>query len=325
MEVIIAADGRSYALLKKEFPLLEFIVLQGYEINYPLKGTMLTKMLLSIPKIIAGIYREHRTLQKIISEKKIDAIISDNRFGLWSKKIYSIFITHQVKIKAPFGENILYRINRYFINKYNECWIPDVTGENNFAGDLSHNFSGIENANYIGLLSRMENKGENLKYDLVVTLSGPEPQRTIFENIILKQLTNTLLKTLVVQGISEKQERKNIAEQVEIVSHLNSKDMQDAMAASKIILCRSGYSSIMDIAVLGKKKVIFVPTPGQTEQEYLASYFSKKGIAYSIPQKDFNLATAIEESNKYKGFENTTENTVFKKQLDNFLGKLIPS
>ena len=322
-EVIIAADGRPLALLKKEFPTIEFIKLRGYEINYPSRGTMVLKMLFSIPKIIRGIYREHQTLHKIVSDKKIDVVISDNRFGLWNKKTYNIFITHQIRIKAPFGEHLLYRINRYFINKYNECWIPDIAEENNFSGDLSRKFSGIKNAQYIGLLSRMENKNEKLKYDLTVILSGPEPQRSIFENIILKQLNDTSLKMLVVQGIAEKQERKNICERVEIVSHLNSIDMEAAMSASKIILCRSGYSSIMDCAVLGKK-TIFVPTPGQTEQEYLADYFMQKGIAYSVSQKDFNLTAAIEKSLSYKGFESAEENSGFKKYVDNFLRRLIP-
>lgn len=325
-EVIIASDGRPYELLKKEFPHLELIRFSGYEVTYPSEGSMAIKMLLSVPKILAGIYKEHQALKELIHNKKIDAVISDNRFGSWNKKVYSIFITHQVMIKAPFAEKFLYRINRYFINKYNECWIPDIAGENNFSGDLSHKYPVPANAKYIGLLSRMENKSEykDLKYDLFIILSGPEPQRTIFEKLIVEQLRNTILKTLVVQGVSEKQERKNISESIEIISHLNSIEMQDAMVASKIILCRSGYSSIMDIAIL-RKKAIFVPTPGQTEQEYLAGYFMQQGIAYSVSQKDFHLTTAMQESINYKDFPGIKESTYFKKYIDNFLKKLNPS
>jgi hypothetical protein len=139
-EVLIAADGRAYELLQQEFPELQFIRLKGYEIRYPSSGSMAASMLLSIPKILSGIKREHRELEKIIAEHKIDTVVSDNRYGCWNKQVKSIFITHQLMLKSPFGEGLLHRIILSHIKKYDECWIPDHAAENNLSGELSHKY-----------------------------------------------------------------------------------------------------------------------------------------------------------------------------------------
>ncbi|MFI5163865.1 MAG: glycosyltransferase [Bacteroidia bacterium] len=321
-EVVIAADGRPLDLLKKEFPLCEFVRIRGYAISYPENGSMALKMAFQIPKIISEIKREHDLLKKIIAEKKIDAVISDNRFGLWSKDVPCVFITHQMMVKSPFGENLIHRLNKKYISKYTECWIPDHEGENNLSGDLSHKFPLLDNAKFIGALSRF-NTGivAQNKYDLLVLLSGPEPQRTIFEKKILEQLSMFDMKALIVQGITEKNERRKIFENVEMVSHLTSDELEKEILSSEIILSRPGYSTVMDLAALGKK-VIFVPTPGQTEQEYLAGYFSEKKIAYSVSQKKFNLKIALEESKRYSGFDKKYQGEDFKKTVDEFLTSL---
>ena len=318
-EVIIAADKRPMELLKKEFPSLEFVVMPGYEISYPKNGSMVLKIAVQVPKILIGIKREHKLLKKIIREKKIDAVISDNRFGLWSRSVPCVFITHQLMVKAPFGEKLLHKLNKNLIAKYNECWIPDNEGENNLSGDLSHKFPLPENAKFIGILSRfnslrhLSSKEEPL--DLLVLLSGPEPQRPIFEKKILEQISFLPIKSLIVQGITEKNETKKISENVEIVSFLTSDDLIKKILSSKIILCRPGYSSVMDLAALGKKS-IFVSTPGQPEQEYFAKYFSERRIAYSVAQKEFDLKTALEESKEYLGFSQTNLREGFKVQID---------
>jgi len=338
-EVVIGANGRPLHLLKKEFPLCEFAVVPSYNISYPKNGSMVLKMASQIPKILSGIKREHELLKKIIKEKKIDVVISDNRFGLWSKNIPCVFITHQLMVKSPFGEKLIHRLNKNYISKYSACWIPDVPlleGEKGgvLSGDLSHKFPLPENAKYIGVLTRFKIplnpplKGGD-KHHLLVILSGPEPQRTLFEKKILEQLKNIPLNrlskgeltALLVQGITEKNERKKISENMEIISHLTSEELQKEILSSEIILCRPGYSSVMDLAVLGKK-AIFVPTPGQTEQEYLANYFSEKKIAYSVSQNTFDLQTALKESENYSGFTKNYSGEEFKKAVDLFLKTL---
>lgn len=330
-EIIIGAGGRSLQLLQKEFPRLECISMPGYDISYHENGSMALKMAAQIPKILSGIKQEHRLLKNIIADKKINAVISDNRFGLWSKEVPCVFITHQMMIKSPFGESLIHILNKRYVSKYSECWIPDIQdGETGFSGELAHRFPLPKNAKFIGLLSRFSSATQDRKIrnGLLVILSGPEPQRTIFEKTILDELKNIPLNppskgeltAFIVQGITEKNERKRVSENIEMVSYLTSAELQEEIIASEVILSRSGYSTIMDMAILGKK-AIFVPTPGQTEQEYLANYLSEKKIAYSVDQNKFDLATALKESENHTGFTPPVPREEFKKAVNLFLEK----
>ncbi len=332
-EVIIGADGRPFDLLKKEFPSCELVQISGYNISYPKNGSMVLKMASQIPKILSGIKREHELLKKIIKDKKIDAVISDNRFGLWSREVPCVFITHQMMVKSPFGENLIYKLNKNYISNYSECWVPDVAGENNLSGDLAHKFPLQKNGKYIGVLSRFSASNEkrfldSARNDILIILSGPEPQRTAFEKKILEQLAPLSLRrgvggdVLIVQGITENNERRKISENVEMVSHLTSDELQKEILSSEIILCRPGYSSVMDLALM-RRKAIFVPTPGQTEQEYLAKYFSERKIAYSVSQRKFDLNVALKESEKYSGFTEKYSGEEYKKAVDSFLSSLL--
>lgn len=323
-EPVIAAGGRPLSFLKEEFPSLEFIDLPGYAISYPSKGSMVMKMAASAPRIIRGINAEHRALQKIIIDYRIDAVISDNRFGLWTKEVPCIFITHQLMVKAPFGESLLHRLNKSYIKKYDECWIPD-NEENDLSGDLSHQYELPSNAHFIGPLSRFEkftvsNSQKEIKYDLLVLLSGPEPQRSIFEKIVLDQVKNISLKTLIVQG-KPGENLKEQKENITIVPHLDSASLLDAVLSSQLILSRPGYSTIMDLSVTGSKAV-FVSTPGQTEQEYLGQLMMKRGIVFCVSQQAFNLDKAITESRNYKGFEKDRPGGHYRKRIDALLDRL---
>jgi len=323
-EVIIGAEGRPLQLLQKEFPLCQFVKINGYNISYPKNGSMVLKMASQIPKILSGIKKEHELLEKIIKEKKIDAVISDNRFGLWSREVPCVFITHQMMIKSPFGEKLIHKLNKNYVSKYSECWVPDTGGENNLSGDLAHKFPLPKNAKYVGVLSRFikgpldSARGDKFRNDILVILSGPEPQRTIFEKNILEQAVQINKNIFIIQGITEKDARNKISKNVEMVSHLTSEELQKEIYSSEIILSRPGYSSVMDLAVM-EKRAIFVPTPGQTEQEYLAKYFSDKKIAYSVSQKEFDLQTALKESEKYSGFTEKYSGEEFKKAADEFI------
>ena len=325
-EMIIGASGRPLYLLKKEFPGLEFLEMPGYDISYPASSSMTMKMAVQIPKIVSGIRREHGQLKKIIREKKIDAVISDNRFGLWSREVPCVFITHQVMVKSPVGEKWIHALNKRYMKRFTECWIPDQPGENGLSGDLAHRFPLPGNAKYIGWLSRFAGEkettpdGSDKKWDLLVILSGPEPQRTIFEKMVMEQLP-LVGRVLIVRGITEKEERKQLATNVEAVSYLGSEELLNEMQHARWILSRPGYSTLMDLAVLGKK-ALFVPTPGQTEQEYLAQQMMNAGIAYAVPQKNFNLQQALAESTKYAGFKETGGGEDFKEVVNGFLDRL---
>jgi len=298
-EVIIAANGRSELLLKLEFPELKYVKIEGYNISYPKNGNMIWSIFLQIPKIIKGITQEHKTLKKIVSEYKIDGVISDNRFGLWNKGIPSVFITHQLNIQSKYFSNFIRTINFYFINKYNECWVPDFE-DNRLSGDLSIRKSRKKNIKFIGALSRFLEKKLDKKYDLCFIISGPEPQRTILEKIAINELKKKKEKTVIILGKPEDGEIKTIRN-CEVFPHLDSVKLNNILNQSEVIISRSGYSTIMDLYKIGKK-AIFIPTPGQTEQEYLAKNLKEKGICYFQSQSEFNLKQAVTENTKYTGF-----------------------
>ena len=321
--VIVAASGRALALLKTEFSKLIFIDFPGYNITYSGRNSMIWKMFVSIPKILAGIAREHKILKKIIHENNIEIVISDNRYGLWNHQVKTIFITHQVMVKCPkklkLLEYPLYLISVYFMNKYFECWIPDFSGEVNLSDKLSHNLNLPSNAHFIGPLSRFnkvnKNDSENFIYDLLIILSGPEPQRTIFEEILINQLKETILKTAMVRGITEDDKEYKIADHIKVFSHLDTEKLKEYFSCSELVICRSGYSSIMDLVALNKNAIL-VPTPGQTEQEYLAGYFRQKNIFYSVPQKDFDMIVAIEKSKKIRMKDYVYDDNILEERIN---------
>jgi len=298
-EVILAADGRPLHLLSTEFPQLEIIRFAGYNIKYPTYLPMSVSLLLQTPKLLQNIRKENNTLADIITDYKIDGVISDNRFGLYSKTVPCIFITHQLQIQSPYFTDSIRNFNYKYINKYDACWVMDDE-KVNLAGNLSKPETLPNNTTYIGAQSRFEKQETERKYDYLAIVSGPEPQRTILENGLIKALKDRNEKSLIVLGkpeINTTEKTGNLT----IKSHLNAKDLNTAIAQSELIICRPGYSTVMDLAKL-EKKAIFIPTPGQTEQEYLANNFKNSGICYAQNQNDFNFDLALKESKDYKGF-----------------------
>ncbi len=305
-DVIIAADGRPYELLKREFPALTFIRFPGFTIVYPEDHRIASTITRQIPKIIITVFREHRVLKKIIKDFKIDAVISDNRFGLFSKKIPCFYVTHQIGIILPnhleWASRLAYVLNKIIIRRYTACWIPDYAGEDNLSGKLSHFYQLPKNAKFIGPLTRFKRDSSITKeFDILVLLSGPEPQRTALENILMEQLKTVQCKSLVVRGIPEKSQHIKISDSISVVSSLDSTALNRAMLASELIISRPGYSTIMDLDVLGKR-AIFIPTPGQTEQEYLAAELLKHGKVYVQRQESFSLIDALDQAKRYSGF-----------------------
>lgn len=325
--VVIAADGRPYDLLKREFPSLEFIRLPGFAIKYPNGDGIAWEMIRQIPKIVFVTYKEHRTLRKLIRDSQFDAIISDNRFGLFSRNVPCAYITHQVRIIMPrqfeWASQLLYRLNKFMIERYSECWIPDYRGEENLSGKLSHGDPIPRNASFIGPLTRFKILPDMKKeFDVLVVLSGPEPQRTALENIVMEQLKSVKLNTLVVRGIPEKSQRIKLPESISVVSSLDSNALNAAMLTSDLIISRPGYSTVMDIAVLGCKAVL-IPTPGQTEQEYLARELERKKLFCVQRQENFDLHEALNQSKNYTGFTRKDfDNSLLRVTVRRFLMRI---
>ncbi len=320
-EVMLASSGDAFILLKKEFPLLKIIQLPGYNPQYSSgNGSMGLKIATQLPKFLKAIFNEHQVTEKIIQEEEVNAVISDNRYGCYSKNVKSIFITHQLNILMPdgwkWGQKYLNHFNHRQIKKFDECWIP--APYDSLAPELLLSPNGI-NKKFIGHLSRFERIGAEKKYDVMAIVSGPDPQRKILIDKIRAQFKSSGLRTLLVRGnVNEESRMKQTGNHTE-VNHLLSKDLNEAISQSSLVVSRSGYSTVMDLIKLNKK-AIFIPTPGQTEQEYLASELMKNGIAFSMKQSEFDLEKALKESVSYKGFVNFEQDELLlKNAIDSVL------
>lgn len=326
-EVYLAGSGDSLKLLQLEFPSLKSFSIPAYQPVYPTsRQSMVWKMALQLPKFLQVIREEHHAIEALIVHHKIDLIISDNRYGCWSTKAPSVFITHQSNIMMPkrFGwlASLVRKMNVRMMKKFSVCWVPDFPGEESLAGDLI-SFGSINQAvsiRYIGWLSRFTSaRAVESKYDLLCVFSGPEPQRSRVEEIVVNQLKGISLNVLIVRGLPGSPSGLNIDTQAEVINFLGAHDLQEAIRSSKIIVARSGFSTVMDLARLGAN-AIFIPTPGQTEQEYLAKRLMERKIAYSSPQEEFDLAVALRESKNYSGFPLFNANDSFlKKAMDEVL------
>jgi len=292
-DIYIAGSFKILDFLKKEVSGAKFIEFGNYKVKYSRQNSQVINMFFLIPKIIYWTIKEHFILKRLIKKYDIDIVISDNRFGLWNKRIISIFITHQLKVIFPKRyrklEFIYESLLRFIINKYDDCWVPDYKGIDNLSGELSHLNHNTQNISYIGLLSRFsklkDDNSTSKVYDILVILSGPEPQRSLFEEIIYSQIERSNLKIAIVRGTLEK---SILSYSVQKFDLLNTGELNQLMDISEVVICRSGYSSVMDL-IVKKKKAILVPTPGQTEQEYLAEYLSQKGLYEFIIQEKFKL------------------------------------
>lgn len=310
-KVTIAGYGRSIILLQKEFPHLESIELHGFSPSYSEAGNMILHLFMLLPKFIGTIFREHRELKRLINLYHFDIIIADNRYGLWNKQVRSILITHQVMLKTPawlkFAEYPLYRFSRLLISRFDECWIPDYKESPGLSGDLSHKYPLPENARFIGPLSRFQQsepppEKNSITGKIIAIISGPEPQRSIFEDILTNQLSGINQPGTILSGKPEFENSLTTESELTILPHLPTGEMSSLINSSSLVICRSGYSSIMDLQALGAK-ALFVPTPGQTEQIYLAELHQKAGTALWREQESLNLKVDIDNALKYLGFD----------------------
>jgi uncharacterized protein (TIGR00661 family) len=301
-EVLVAAEGAQAHLLEKEFPGLEIIPLKGYRVRYSRnKWALPFRLLLQLPGLRRAISDEKQWLDRIIEEYKPAVVISDNRYGLSSNKVLCIFITHQLTVKAPFAwvEKIIQRALYRYIEQYNCCWVPDVAGDENAAGILSHPaVLPPTKLKYIGLLSRFERKEAEKKYDYCILLSGPEPQRTLLENKLITGLAKVSGKILLVRGKPGSDEVLQVPSNIEIKNHLPGYALQEALLQSEYIVCRSGYTTVMELLSL-RRKAILIPTPGQTEQEYLAGKLQEEKICMSVSQDAFDCNRHFAEARTF--------------------------
>lgn len=304
-EVIIGSDGNALNLLRKEFPHLEAIELPSYSITYSENAKLFKwKLLKDSPKIMQTIKAEKKAVKSIVDFYNIDGIISDNRFGVRSKKVPSVFITHQIQVLSGSTTWLSTKMHQKIIQKFDVCWVPDNQYKPNLSGQLGHLPHTEFNIEYIGPLSRFSKKETKGVYALLVLLSGPEPQRTLLEEKLLTVLKGFKGKVLFIRGLVDDAQTKIEKDNLTIYNFMTSEGLEKAINESAMVLSRSGYTTIMDLAKL-EKKAFFIPTPGQFEQEYLAKRFHDLGLVPSCKQDEFTIEQldAVSESDGFRDIE----------------------
>ena len=288
-EPIIASDGVALTLLKKEFPNVKCLELPSYNVTYAKNGKHFKlKLIKDSPKLLKAIKSEKKVIKKIIESEGISGIISDNRLGVRSKKVPSVFITHQLNVLSGSTTWLSTKMHQKIINKFDACWVPDTPGEINLSGKLGHTKNFEIPTTYIGPLSRFTKKDIEIKNDLMVLISGPEPQRSMLEELLLTELKNYDGKVMFVKGIMESEQTIQVNGRMTIYNFMTSALLQKAINESELIISRSGYTTVMDLAKLNKK-AFFIPTPGQFEQKYLADRLNEMRLIPTCSQDDFSI------------------------------------
>jgi len=297
---ILASDGIALDLLKKEFPELEFYELPSLKIKYAKKGFWFKfKIILQLFRLYKCIRQEHRFIEKLTQKIELKGIIADNRLGLYHENIPCAIVSHQLKVFSGSTTWLTSKLHQYLIAKYNECWVPDFAKSPYLSGKLGHlEFTGL-NLKYIGVLSRFEVREEPIKYDILILLSGPEPQRSFLEQKMLTAFKNDKRKVVMVCGVVEHELKSYQVGNIKVYNFLTAKALETLILQSDIIIARSGYTTLMDLAKLNKK-AFFIPTPGQFEQQYLAKRLQNYHIAPFCKQEHFTI-DELGKVNFFKG------------------------
>lgn len=289
--VVIGVTKKNDFFFRNYFPELKVVYLPSYNIVYSKVLPLWLKLFFQWPAINSVIKREKLELQKLIEHYRFDMVISDNRFGLNSKKTKSVFVTHQLKLKTPLFTWFANALNRSYIHQFDEVWVPDYNEkEKRLSGDLCDASAIKIPVKYIGPKSATSSSActfnDSEHYEYLFLLSGPEPQRSILEELVFKKVENISGNVAIVRGTTA--ERKISSARADVFDFVTGQELKQLILDSKTIVCRSGYSTLMDLHLLGKSDLILVPTPGQTEQEYLADLWQRNFGARTVRQKDFD-------------------------------------
>jgi UDP:flavonoid glycosyltransferase YjiC (YdhE family) len=315
-KIYIASDGNQEAILKQAFPDAHLLSLKGYGVRYTKnKNLLFFSLVLQVPKILVAIAREYFWLKRAHRLHQFDLIVADNRFGFFHKKLPSVFITHQLNLQTPFRwtSNLYQLLLSTWLGKFTACWVPDIIGDHNLSGVLVHpKYKPSIPIWYMGCMSRLQHKLVNENYntpnvpeaqnkteiEFLAIVSGPEPQRTLLENQIWDAGNALGLPFVMVAGLPTQQLYNKITAAGELYHHLDASHLVKQIQRAKYIICRGGYTSLMELTPF-HKKLILIPTPGQTEQEYLAKYWAENNWAICFDQSKFNLEIAIKQASTH--------------------------
>ncbi len=305
-EVIVGSNGRALEFLKIELPDTIFEETPGYDIQYAKNGNLAPKLAAQFPKLLKKIHEEQVFCDRAVKKYTPDLVMSDHCYGIYHQRVLSYFLSHQIHFEMPAGLELLAplvsKFNLKYHRRFSRVIIPDFPSEDGglLGGRLSR-VSPIKNKYFFsGFLSSVSVLPVEKKIDLLVSISGPEPQRSIFEDIVLQQIEAVPGKKIVVLGKSESTDVQKVTKDLVIYAHVPRKKMSELLNRADLVVSRPGYSTLMELAELGKKALL-VPTPGQTEQNYLADRVMKKCWYYTVKQTDLKLAADIPKALQYAG------------------------
>jgi hypothetical protein len=317
-DVTIAACGNALSVLKREFPDCRYIEFPDYPAPYSSGSLFLPKFCAYLPLLVRALAAERRALQRILAQDHYDLIISDNRLGVYSDQIPSLFITHQIHFHFPAliwpVELFALLLNRMLHTKFDRVIVPDnPPGPCSLAGKLSRPLlpSTYRHIYFAGILATARKQDASEDLDYLCIISGPEPQRTVFEQILLPQLPEIPGTKVVLLGSPTHRSVACPDPHTTIKSYVDTEEKITLLNRARFIICRSGYTTMMELAEVQKRHGLFVPTPGQTEQEYLSAYYRKNGWFLSQSQYHIDLAGGVAAAQPFSGFPampSTTEN-----------------
>jgi hypothetical protein len=308
-DVTIAACGNALTALQREFPSCRFIEFQDYPSPYSSGRFFLPKLSVYFPVLLRAVARERHETGRILSHDHYDLVISDNRLGVYSLTVPSLFITHQLHFHLPPAlwpvELFTSVLNRFHHSKFDRIIVPDnPPGPLSLAGKLSRPDSDIarSRAYFAGILTSTPKQDVPTDLDYLVLISGPEPQRTRLEEILLPMARELDGQSVVLLGCPQRKCDVAGSGDCSVRTYVTNEEKAVLMNRAKFVICRSGYTTMMELAELGKKAGLFIPTPGQTEQEYLSWYYEQNGWFYSKSQYHLDLPNDISTARKYAGF-----------------------
>ncbi len=315
-KVVVAAHDRAKMLLQSEVPECEFVDFPEYPIRYPETRFFVTRfMLIVFPQMMMAMYKEKKRINQLHRKYKFDYIVSDNRFCLYLKDVKSYLISHQLRYKLPFPITKFESLPEYFtysyFKNYDKIFISDKDEPDSLTGELSHKMRYLpqDKLDYCGILNDIEEKISETEKDIdyFIIVSGPEPQRTKLERIIFKQVNSLPGKIVVALGMPEKNYKIRQGNAT-FHTYLNRKQMHEYLQRSKFVIARPGYTTVMELIQFGLKG-LFIPTPGQIEQVYLAKYYEEKEWCHCVSQYKLDLESAVETAKSYPGFPPSLTNS----------------
>ncbi len=329
-QVVFAGNESQKEYLKRSFSKIEYLNLEGYNVKYSKsKLGLVPKIISQIPRLNKTIKQEHLWLQSAIKSHHIDAVISDNRYGLFSNMVPCVIMTHQLQILSGYGgliDHFLLRSHYRFLEKFQQCWVVDTADNDGLSGILGHpKVLPKIKTSYLGLLSQCigkEKKNEEESYVLIL-LSGAEPQRSILADLLWKKAIKSDKFIIFVAGSDNAVAPSVIPEHISFHKRLNAEELSLAINVASIVICRSGYSSLMDLLAMNKKAIL-IPTPGQTEQEYLAKRMHRKKIFMSSHQNKFDIQTSLINAALFPFRKNDFNSSFdhYRTTIDSFLKEL---